>query len=893
DPSGQIGETGQVFVGVYTAQITDTQRTDQGKYLRDVRPGQPFAAKYAQLATDTEPYDYLCHVVEKAVMKALSHPNIMAYRVVINLGQRAILRNISGTEAPDHAGYRRVFLIMDYADHGTLFKFVQKGKLYDRLAVQFTGELCSAMGYMHAKGVAHNDLHHKNILVFNARGGEYIIKLTDFGMSISRALYGKLGVEVSADDIQEMIENDLSELKGMLNFMIGKCNGNALNEGVDLTRVSQLSNELSRTREPLLDVLKRYIREYTSGQSAPIPTHPNTSIGMSTSPGAGELNVSSNEWPGGLVGRLLSHVTVGSTVVKTHTDTDLQDMARRYGNQPQESPQYALSNIMHTTPIPTPRFAPATGRARYGRTMANLVDQMASQERLITPATGQSVARVGGIPQYSYPTPPITPAAGGRRPPTPPPKPLRGRPTSPPKSLRGTQRLAEPYREPTPELAPGDEELALKGAVGGVPTVGHYYGPSGAEYTYPTPSITRVAGGRRTPPPKPPRGPPTPPPKMPRGLPTPPPKPPRSGTVKVVPAVGQDYVPTGATPIMRESQKPWPQLRGRYEFAPNGYQTGRTGDTTSGELNVSSAEWPAFGLGRYASYVTAHKPVARLRAKTKRDLQKLRGKGFDIGQSIGQGAFGEVFTGGYTDQIEVTKRTEQGRRLSDVKSGDRFAAKYVQFPKDRAASDHLNHFIEKCILKSLQHENIVTYRVAINLGRKVILCSVSGDPSHDIVSYRRAFLVMDCADQGTLKDFGDAGRLTDQVTVKFIRELCTAMAYMHGKGVSHGDVHFKNILVFSTSGGGYTAKWTDFGLSVSRDVFARWGHELTPRVLYKWAKADANFLQSMVTYYMLATCANNPGNVGTDMSEVKAFDNELEHSKELLTQIMPKYEMFQ
>ncbi|CAG2118904.1 unnamed protein product, partial [Medioppia subpectinata] len=258
DPSGQIGETGQVFVGVYTAQITDTQRTDQGKYLRDVRPGQPFAAKYAQLATDTEPYDYLCHVVEKAVMKALSHPNIMAYRVVINLGQRAILRNVSGSEAPDHAGYRRVFLIMDYADHGTLFRFAQKGKLYDRLAVQFTGELCSAIDYMHAKGVAHNDLHHKNILVFNAQGGEYTIKLTDFGMSISSAIYGELGVEVSAGDIQEMIENDLSELKGMLNFMIGKCSGNVLNEGIDLTQVSQLSNELSRTREPLLDVLKRY-----------------------------------------------------------------------------------------------------------------------------------------------------------------------------------------------------------------------------------------------------------------------------------------------------------------------------------------------------------------------------------------------------------------------------------------------------------------------------------------------------------------------------------------------------------------------------------------------------------------------------------------------------------
>ncbi|CAG2106198.1 unnamed protein product [Medioppia subpectinata] len=556
-------------------------------------------------------------------------------------------------------------------------------------------------------------------------------------------------------------------------------------------------------------------------------------------------------------------------------------MARRYGNQPQESPQYALANIMRTAPTPittpTPRFAPV----RYGRTFANLVERMDSLDQPITPATNQSAARVGGASGYSYPTPPITPVVTKVRP-TPPPKPLRG---------LSTGRLAQPYREPTTELAPGDDELAQYGAVGGVPAVGHYYGPLGGEYAYPTPPSTRVAGGRRrrppTPPPKPIRRPPPLPPKMPT----------LGGAVGRVPAVGQYYVPTGATPMMRESQKPWPQLRGRYEFAPDTYQTARTGSTTSGELNVSSDEWPLFGLGRYASYVTAHKPVARLRAKTKRDLGKLRSKGFDVAyineKSLGQGAFGEVFRGGYTDQIEVTKRTQQGSHLRNVKSGDQFAAKYVQFAPDRTASDHLNHFIEKCILKSLQHENIVTYRVAINLGRKVILRSVSGDQSQDIVSYRRAFLVMDCADQGTLKNFGDAGRLTDQVTVQFTRELCTAMAYMHGKGVRHGDVHARNVLVFSAPGGRYTAKWTDFGLAVSRDVFARWGHELTPGVMYKWARADATFLQWYITTYMLDTCKNNPGNVGADLSEVRALDAELKNSKELLTQMMHKYNMFQ
>ncbi|CAG2106197.1 unnamed protein product [Medioppia subpectinata] len=361
-------------------------------------------------------------------------------------------------------------------------------------------------------------------------------------------------------------------------------------------------------------------------------------------------------------------------------------------------------------------------------------------------------------------------------------------------------------------------------------------------------------------------------------------------------AMAQSYAPTGRTSPARDSQWPHRRLQSLFEMAPNNYRTSRTGDTASGELNVSSDEWPGGLAGRLLSYVTVRRPVARLQAKTKRDLGKLRLKGFDVAyiaaQSLGRGAFGEVFRGVYTKQIEVTKRTNQGHYLRDVKPDDEFAAKYVQFPPTRLAPDHLNHFIEKCILKSLQHENIVTYRVAINLGRKVILRSVSGNPSQDIVSYKRAFLVMDCANHGTLKQFGDAGGIIDQLTVKFTRELCTAMAYMHGKGVSHGDVHIRNILVFTAPGGGYTAKWTDFGLAVSRDVFARWGHELTPRVMYKYARADATYLQKL-TKYMLDTCANTPGNVGVDLSEVRALDNELEHSKELLTQIMPKYNMFQ
>ncbi|CAG2108080.1 unnamed protein product [Medioppia subpectinata] len=257
----EIGEGmfSQVFSGTYTAQISEFQSTRQGKRLTHVQPGQKFAAKYAQLASDVNPLEYMCHIIEKAVMKALSHPNIMAYRVVINIGHRVILRNLAGNQSPDHMGYRRVFLIMDFADHGHLLYFVdQHRKLTDQLTVRFTGELGSALGYMHANGVAHSDLHYKNILVFSAPGGQYTAKLTDFGLSVSPAIYGQLGVTVPQSEFNQKVRGDLIEFRSVVDFMAFTCRNNRGNVGADLSQVESLSNELFTLQVPLLDALKKY-----------------------------------------------------------------------------------------------------------------------------------------------------------------------------------------------------------------------------------------------------------------------------------------------------------------------------------------------------------------------------------------------------------------------------------------------------------------------------------------------------------------------------------------------------------------------------------------------------------------------------------------------------------
>ncbi|CAG2122547.1 unnamed protein product, partial [Medioppia subpectinata] len=102
---------------------------------------------------------------------------------------------------------------------------------------------------------------------------------------------------------------------------------------------------------------------------------------------------------------------------------------------------------------------------------------------------------------------------------------------------------------------------------------------------------------------------------------------------------GQSHTPS-KSPIYR--------LRLGVENAPVGYEPEGAVGNTSGELNVSSGE-ELLAQGPYMG----QEPV--LRAKTIRDLHKLRNKGFDIDfddtKHLGKGVFGTVYKGVYNDKI--------------------------------------------------------------------------------------------------------------------------------------------------------------------------------------------------------------------------------------------------
>lgn len=75
----------------------------------------------------------------------------------------------------------RVFLILEFAGQGELYKILRKaGKFDEATAARYIAQMASALGYLHKKHVIHRDIKPENILV----GIQGEIKLSDFGWSV-------------------------------------------------------------------------------------------------------------------------------------------------------------------------------------------------------------------------------------------------------------------------------------------------------------------------------------------------------------------------------------------------------------------------------------------------------------------------------------------------------------------------------------------------------------------------------------------------------------------------------------------------------------------------------------------------------------------------------------
>jgi serine/threonine protein kinase len=105
---------------------------------------------------------------EVKIWNNLDHPNIVRLFEVIPM--------------PNH-----FYLTMEYADSGELFRWLENsgGGLPLRQALEICQQICWALMYLHAKGVAHRDLKLENILLSRRQEGDLMVKVSDFGFAVS------------------------------------------------------------------------------------------------------------------------------------------------------------------------------------------------------------------------------------------------------------------------------------------------------------------------------------------------------------------------------------------------------------------------------------------------------------------------------------------------------------------------------------------------------------------------------------------------------------------------------------------------------------------------------------------------------------------------------------
>ncbi|XP_054158491.1 uncharacterized protein LOC128956803 [Oppia nitens] len=246
------------------------------------------------------------------------------------------------------------------------------------------------------------------------------------------------------------------------------------------------------------------------------------------------------------------------------------------------------------------------------------------------------------------------------------------------------------------------------------------------------------------------------------------------------------------------------------------------------------------------------------RQLTDRDYELLSHELINYGLIIDQqnqldkGTMGIVFTGRYGQNISKLMDIE-GQYIQGCQPGQQFAAKLIKFDTTDSKRKRRCLYMEKQIMKLIArsaHVNVVCYRMAVNMGRS-IQCQIPTvhQQLEWFLSYERTVIIMDLADHQSLYDYrlkasdettgstsssssgGGLGQVVfdARVCVKFLRDMLAGLRYLHRLGVTHGDIHDGNILLFSHSLANpsrdpsvpLVAKWTDFGGSKVRRIDGR------------------------------------------------------------------------
>ncbi|KAH7888959.1 kinase-like domain-containing protein [Phlebopus sp. FC_14] len=102
-------------------------------------------------------------VREISILEGLDHPNICKLKEVFRDGDN-------------------IDLVLEFVDGGDLLDFIlQQNGLHEGMAVHITRQICDALSYIHAKGIAHRDLKPENVLLTS--DFPPVVKVADFGLA--------------------------------------------------------------------------------------------------------------------------------------------------------------------------------------------------------------------------------------------------------------------------------------------------------------------------------------------------------------------------------------------------------------------------------------------------------------------------------------------------------------------------------------------------------------------------------------------------------------------------------------------------------------------------------------------------------------------------------------
>eukprot|EP01105_Mastigella_eilhardi_P020823 TRINITY_DN49_c0_g1_i2.p1 TRINITY_DN49_c0_g1~~TRINITY_DN49_c0_g1_i2.p1 ORF type:complete len:431 (-),score=107.48 TRINITY_DN49_c0_g1_i2:740-1858(-) len=99
---------------------------------------------------------------EVKLLRELDHPNVLKI-----LGEHSMKENI--------------YLFLEFAENGSLFRLIKEFKnVPEVLTAFYMDQVCSALAYLHSRGVIHRDIKAANILLM---GDARLVKIADFGVA--------------------------------------------------------------------------------------------------------------------------------------------------------------------------------------------------------------------------------------------------------------------------------------------------------------------------------------------------------------------------------------------------------------------------------------------------------------------------------------------------------------------------------------------------------------------------------------------------------------------------------------------------------------------------------------------------------------------------------------